>query len=268
VRLVDLARSRKASGTPVATALDPVTMESESRDLVQLCRDVHARGWVANHDGNASVRLGDGRFLASPTAISKRLVAAENLVVVDAEGKVVHGTRKVFSEMALHLAAYRARPEARWVLHAHPPHATAWACAGESFWDSPFLAEAVVSLGEHIPLVSYTAPGGSTAGLEAALATSDAVLLGSHGVLVIAPDAETAFLRLELVEHLARVAAIARPLGGTRGLPSDDVSRLLEARKKAGLGPRTPAEAAPSAPSPNTPADIDSIVREALRRLA
>ncbi len=243
-------------------------MEPESRDLVSLCRDVHARGWVANHDGNASVRLGDGRFLASPTAISKRLVAAENLVVVDAEGKVVQGTRKVFSEMALHLAAYRARPDARWVLHAHPPHATAWACAGESFWESPFLAEAVVSLGERIPLVNYVAPGGSTAGLEAALAASDAVLLGNHGVLVIAPDAETAYLRMELLEHLARIAAIARPLGGTRALPADDVSRLLEARKKAGLGPRADAPPATTPAAPNAPPDIDALVREALRRLA
>ncbi len=242
-------------------------MESEVRDLVALCRDVHARGWVANHDGNASVRLADGRLLASPTALSKRLVAPENLVTLDAEGKVVAGTRKVFSEISLHLAAYRARPDARWVLHAHPPHATAWACAGEPFWEAPFLAEAVVSLGESIPLVPYTAPGGSTAALEADLSAADAVLLGNHGVLVLAPDAETALLRMELVEHLARIAVLARPLGGPRALPRDDVARLLEARKKSGLGPaarggaESPAAAAPGAVDPA------AIVAEAIRRL-
>ena len=32
------------------------------------------RGWVANHDGNITVRLDDGRLLATPTAVSKRLI--------------------------------------------------------------------------------------------------------------------------------------------------------------------------------------------------
>lgn len=240
--------------------------ETAARQLSQLCQDLHARGWVANHDGNVSVRLDDGSALASPTAVSKRDVRPEMLVTVDGEGKVVAGSRRVFSEISLHRAAWRARPEARWVVHAHPPHATAWACVGEEFWASPFLAEGVVSLGDRIPLVPTSAPGADTGALESALAVADAVLLGNHGVLTIGPDAETAFLRMELVEHLARVAALARPLGGPIPLPSDMVARLLEARRKAGLGPGAvsgPA-AAPAAPGR---LDAASVVQEALRRL-
>ncbi|GDX79608.1 aldolase [Deltaproteobacteria bacterium] len=245
--------------------------ETLARQVAALCQDLHARAWVANHDGNVSVRLGDGRFLASPTAVSKRDVRPESLVVVDGEGKVVQGTRRVFSEMALHLAAYRARPDVSWVVHAHPPHATAWAVAGESFWDAPFLAEAVVSLGDSVPLVSYAMPGSSTAALEAAISRADAVLLGNHGVLTVGPDAETALLRMELVEHLARIAALARPLGGARPLPAEDVAKLLDARRKAGLGPEGRANAGltgagtpPLAP-PTT--DVEALVRDALRRL-
>lgn len=242
--------------------------ESSARQIAALCGDLHARGWVANHDGNVSCRGEGGRFLASPTAISKRDVRPEMLVEVDAEGKVVAGGRRVFSEMALHLAVFGARPDVRWVVHAHPPHATAWAVAGESFWDAPFLAEAVVSLGEQIPLVPYAAPGSSVAGLVHHIETADAVLLGNHGVLTVGPDAETALLRMELVEHLARIAALARPLGGARPLPAEDVARLLEARRKAGLGPgarREVAEATPAAAGGRT--DVDALVREALRRL-
>ena len=243
--------------------------ESFARALATLCQDVHARGWVANHDGNASVRLDDGRFLASATAVSKRDVRPETLVTVDAEGKVVAGTRKVFSEISLHLAAYRARPDARWVLHAHPPHATAWACTGESFWEAPFLAEAVVSLGERVPVVPYAPPGSSTASLESALSAADAVLLASHGVLVVGADAEQAFLRMELVEHLARIAAVARSLGGTRPLPANDITALLAARTKAGLGPQTGGSSFPSPDrAPCDKPEVDSLVRDALRRLA
>lgn len=242
--------------------------EVAARTLAALCQDLHRRGWVANHDGNASVRLGDGRLLASPTAISKRDVRPENLVTLDAQGVVVAGTRKVFSEISLHLAAYRARPDAVWVVHAHPPHATAWACTGESFWDAPFLAEAVVSLGDRIPLVPYAMPGSPPTALESALTTCDVVLLANHGVLVIGADAEQAFLRMELVEHLARIALLARPLGGTRPLPAEDIGTLLVARKKAGLGPgaATHQVVRPTENTGTTP-DVTALVREALNRL-
>ena len=40
------------------------------RELAEVARKLHARGWVANHDGNVSVRLPGGGFLATPTAVS------------------------------------------------------------------------------------------------------------------------------------------------------------------------------------------------------
>ena len=232
-------------------------MEAQARELAALCRHLHARGWVANHDGNVSHRLGDGRFLCSPTAVSKADVGPECLVVVDDEGKVVQGERRVFSEISLHLAAYRARPDVAWVVHAHPPTATGWAVAGEAFFDPPFMAEPVVSLGECIPLVSATE-------LPGAIAACDAVLLANHGVLTVAKDPETARLRMELVEHLARIALAAKQAGGIRPIPAEDVAKLLESRRKAGLGPGAKAVAPVAAAAE---VDVDALVREALRRV-
>jgi L-fuculose-phosphate aldolase len=232
--------------------------EALRRELAATCRELGARGWVANHDGNVSCRLGEDRFLASPTAVAKRSVSPEMCVVVDGEGKVVHGERKVFSEFALHLACYRARPEVRWVLHSHAPHATGWAVTGQTFFDVPFMGEPVVSLGDRIPLVPL---GGD---LGHAIAAVDAALLQNHGVLTVAKDAETALLRMELVEHLARIALIARQLGGPLPLPSSDVDRLLEARAKAGLGPQNVAA---QGPAPESRPDVQAMVREALKRL-
>lgn len=243
--------------------------ESARRDLVGVCQKLARRKWVANHDGNVSCRLGDGRFLASPTAVHKGDVGLEMLVVVDGEGKVVQGTRKVFSEMALHLAIYRARPDVQWVVHAHPPYATAWAVAGESFFEVPFMGEPVVSLGARIPLVPYLAPGEGPGPLEAEIQEVDAVLLANHGVFTVGKDAETAFLRMELVEHVARIAALARPLGGPRPLPHDAVEKLLEARAKAGLGPQKgdgPGTVGAWGGGEAKP-DVEALVRETLKRL-
>lgn len=208
-------------------------------ELVEYSRTLHARGWVANHDGNLTARLAGHRYLATPTATSKARVTGDLLLIVDETGKKVSASGgRAFSELGLHLAVYAARADVNAVVHAHPPHATGFAVAGRSL-DVPFIAEAVLSLGPSVPTVPYAAPGpGAASALAQYLEGHDAVLLGNHGVLTWGSDIEQAYLRMELVEHLARIALVAHQLGGVRPLPTSSLAPLAEARAKAGLGPR------------------------------
>ena len=203
--------------------------------IAETSRHLHAAGWVANHDGNVTARDGQ-RFIATPTATSKRLIQERDLIEVDAKGQV-HGAGKVFGEIGLHLVVYERRPDIGAVIHAHPPYATAIASSRGNPIELPFIAEAVVSLGAKIPKIAYAAPG---AAAKDALAPwcelVDAVLLGNHGVIVWGKDCETALLRLELVEHLAKIATMAAALGGVEPLPDSAIQPLLAARAKAGIG--------------------------------
>ncbi len=203
--------------------------------VATISRDLHARGWVANHDGNVSVRDG-AIFAATPTATSKRLITESDVIEVDAAGTVV-GAGKVFGEIGLHLAVYQRRPDVGAVIHAHSPYATAIAASGRNVIDEPFIAEAVVSLGARIPLIEYAQPGApAVAALAPWCEQVDAVLLGNHGVITWGANLEQALMRMELVEHLARIAINAAPLGGVRSLPAAAIAPLLAARSKAGLG--------------------------------
>lgn len=94
-------------------------------ELLDYCHRLHARGWVANHDGNLSVRLRPGQILCTPTATSKAEVREESLLIVDEAGTRLAGKGKPFSELSLHLAVLRTRPDAMAVVHAHPPYAMA-----------------------------------------------------------------------------------------------------------------------------------------------
>jgi L-fuculose-phosphate aldolase len=198
-------------------------------------RHLHAAGWVANHDGNVTARDG-ARFIATPTATSKRLIEERDLIEVDGKGSVI-GTGKVFGEIGLHLCVYERRPDVGAVVHAHPPNATAIASARGNLIETPFIAEALVSLGPKIPKLAYAQPGEQA---KAALAPwcelVDVVLLGNHGVIAWGKDCETALLRLELVEHLAKIAIAAQALGGIEPLPHGAIQPLLAARAKANLG--------------------------------
>jgi L-fuculose-phosphate aldolase len=208
-------------------------------EVVSTSQRMHHNGWVANHDGNVSVRLKGERFLITCTAVSKRDIDDASLLVVDAQGKVLEGRKKPFSEMELHLAVYRARPEAMVVLHAHPPVATAFGLVGQEL--SPIaLPEMVVSLGDRVPTLPRAMPRDpeGVKRVEATAAEYDAFLLAGNGAITHGEDLTQALLRMELVEHYARILMAARSLGTVQPLAPADVQKLLEARKKAGLGPR------------------------------
>jgi L-fuculose-phosphate aldolase len=262
------------------------------REVAAAARFLHDRGWVANHDGNVTAR--DGAVLiATPTATSKRLVDDAGLVEVDAAGKPTGGRGKVFGEIGLHLVVYERRPDVGAIVHAHPPHATAIACSAHNPIERPFLAEALVSLGPAIPKLAAAAPGDPT---RAALAPwcelGDAALLGNHGAIAWGRDCEQALLRLELVEHLAKIAILAAPLGGVKPLPVAMIAPMMQARARASIGrvadraveiaarlggggdPRpvvacapAPHAAVPTIPPGGAPgADLAAIVREEIVR--
>lgn len=208
-------------------------------ELVATSRRLHQMGWVANHDGNISLRLTGKRLLITPTAYSKLDVDDASLIIVDYDGKVLEGRKKPFSELELHLAAYRARPEVEVVIHAHPPCATAFGLVGLEL--SPVaMPELVVSLGDKIPTVPRAMPKTPEAvkGVEAAASQVDAMLLAGNGALTLGADLNQALLRMELVEHYAKILTAARQLGQVSPLADTDLAKLLEARKKAGLGPK------------------------------
>ena len=229
------------------------------KDIVHFCQKLAHQGFVANHDGNISVKVGS-KILATPTAQNKGDVTEDMLVSLDMSGKKLSGTHSVFSEIDLHVACYRLRPDIEVVIHAHPPIATAFAVSGIPL-QKIFIAEAIVTLGQEIPLVPFIPPGcpNTEKTLSAFLDTADVFLLQNHGVLAVGKDLAQAYYRLELVEHLAKIEWYAKPLGAPQALPQKTGEKLLEKRKKAGLG-------RPSRSEINVSSSLDQIVAEEVSR--
>jgi L-fuculose-phosphate aldolase len=236
-------------------------MRNLRRQLIAVSHALHQRGWVANHDGNVTARLDSGRrFLATPTATSKIDVDEASLIEVDDSGKRVAGNRDPFGELALHLAVYRARADVAAVVHAHPPYATALACSGSALLETPFIGEAVVSIGARVPTLAFAGRDETAAEMSAAAVEVDAVLCAGNGAFAWGADLEQAYLRLELVEHVARIATLAEATGGVRALPPAAVDELLTKRARAGLGAAADragrARVIACAPAPHAKVDV------------
>jgi len=225
--------------------------------IVQYGRMLHESGFVAATDGNLSVRLDDQHLLVTPTCISKGRMRASDMVIVDMEGKRLAGKRRVSTEIGMHLLIYRLRPDVHGIVHAHPPTATGFAASGLDL-NRPLVCEVVVGLGS-IPLARYGTPGTPelTDALEPLIPHHDAILMANHGVVTFGSSLESAYMRMETVEHFAKIALVTHVLGNAQPLGEKEVEKLHEVRHRYNGG-------RPSQP-PSRPTAGDDLQAEDLR---
>ena len=114
------------------------------REIVEAGRRLYQKNMVASNDGNISARLSEGEILITPTGVCKGDMTEDMLLKVDMEGNRLEGYLKATSEMKMHLAVYRQRPDVGAVVHAHPQKATAFAVANLNF-DEITLPEAILA---------------------------------------------------------------------------------------------------------------------------
>ncbi|HJT71198.1 MAG TPA: class II aldolase/adducin family protein [Terriglobales bacterium] len=202
------------------------------KEIVEIGAMLHARGFIAACDGNISVRLDKHRVLVTPTAMSKGMMKPADMVVVDVSGRKLKGRREVTSEIGMHLLIYRMRPDVSAIVHAHPRTATGFAAAGLAL-DQPLVCEVVIGLGQ-IPLAPYGTPGTPELAktLEPLVNDYDAILMANHGVVTYGSNLQSAYMKMETVEHFAQIALVAHLLGRQQPLEDEDIEKLVLARSK------------------------------------
>lgn len=207
--------------------------ETARREIVRVGQLMYERSYVVSSDGNVSVRLDDGRIVATPTMTCKGRMTEDSLAITDLGGKALND-RKASSELAMHLLIYRERADVKAVCHAHPPNGTAFAVAGLAI-DQPILSEVILTLG-CVPLADYGTPSTDelTQAMRPLVKHHNALLMANHGAVAYGADLWQAFDRLETLEHTAKIAILSRVLGGARNLPPAAIEKLINVREAAG----------------------------------
>ena len=182
-------------------------------EIVELGASFFRRGLTFGRTGNLSVVDTDGTVIMTPTGVSLERLRTGSLSRVTRDGQHIGGPPPT-KEAFLHLAFYRARPQARAVVHTHSTHSVAVSCLRDvnSTNALPVLtAYYAMRVGE-LPILPYHAPGDQTLGAAAELAAAEhhALLLANHGPIVAGDDLAAAADALEEIEETAKLYLLLR----------------------------------------------------------
>ncbi len=196
---------------------------------------LHHKNMLAACDGNISYRLDDNAILITPSGKPKFLLEEDDIAVVDIDGTVING--KPSSETLMHLEVYRMRPDARAVIHAHPPTAVAYSIAHPDANEIPgsSFSELILAVGT-LPIVPFQVPGSLEMGtaLHPFIKDHKVMVLARHGALSFGEDLIEAYNGMERLEHCCEILLKAEKFGAVTELDEKTIDQLRVMRKKIG----------------------------------
>jgi L-fuculose-phosphate aldolase len=245
----DLEQAVLAYGRPCEAKAAPKTVHPEidrlfnSPEAKAIKEEICAVGWklwmrsyVDGNGGNISCRIGENAVLCTPTLLSKIDLKPEHLCLVDMEGNQLAGELPRTSEVFLHLEIYKHVPQAKAVVHCHPPHATAYAITG-CIPPSAVIPEFDVFVGS-VAITQYETPGTKQFAETVIPFVQDhnTVLLGNHGIVCWADTPTHAEWYAENLETYCWTLLISNQLGVPYAkIPSAKEQDLLAIKKRLGL---------------------------------
>ena len=214
--------------TPEATAI--------KEEIVRVGKKLWERQYVDGNGGNISVRVSPHYIICTPTLCSKGDLRIEDLSLVDLDNSQICGDRPQTSEILLHIEIYKAVPDAKAVIHCHPPYATAHAVAGV-IPQGNLIPEQEVFVGP-VALAPYDTPGTRSFAQTVLPYVKDhnTILLANHGIVCWADTVTHAEWYVEVVETYCKTVMIASQLRPQLNeIPPDKIADLLAIKKKLGL---------------------------------
>lgn len=170
------------------------------------------RAEIIDHSGHCSVRRDAGSFYINSGASVRSALTPADIVVADLDGGLLEGAARPPLEFHIHSEIYRTRPDVAVVMHTHPRWSTLLTMTGSTL--KPVYAQGTL-LGDvpvmDSPLSINTKSMGQQ--LAATLGQARAILLKSHGAVVVGGDIIECFALATYLEENARRQYMAMQIG-------------------------------------------------------
>lgn len=224
-----------AEEMPPAEEMAPAEETALREEIVATARAMSAKGLSPQRSGNVSARAGGDAILITPSGLAYETMAPGDIVRVGLDGARAPGQMKPSSETPFHLAIYRARPEAKAIVHCHSPAATTLACARRAIPAFHYMVAAAG--GSDIRCAPYATFGTEELAENTvkALQGRRACLLANHGQVAFGPDLGKALELAAEVETLSGEYLDLLKLGEVHVLDDEEMTRVLERFKGYGV---------------------------------
>jgi ribulose-5-phosphate 4-epimerase/fuculose-1-phosphate aldolase len=193
---------------------------------------------IIDYNGHCSVRLDDRRFLINMGACQRSALTVDDLCVVDLDANQLEGRAAAPLERHLHCGIYRARPEVKAIVHAHPKWSTFLTMTGHEY--QPVYAQG--SLVHPVPLLDSPNSINNRAMAErlaATLGARPAALMKSHGAVTVGRDIVEAFVLANYMEENSYRQYMALQIGKPYAFSEEEIALCREKLWNAGLFQRT-----------------------------
>ena len=171
--------------------------EKIRKQVLDAILDAVDQGLIHGTSGNIAMRDDEDDVVAiTPSGISYKGMTAEDIAIVDLNGKWLDGPYKPSSEVPMHTAVMRARPDVKATVHTHGMFAT-----------SDEVADKVV---------------------EALGSDGRSVLIKNHGMFCCGKDMKAAMAATVYTEEMATTAYYAKVLGNFEPMPEAGVKKMKE----------------------------------------
>jgi D-3-phosphoglycerate dehydrogenase len=208
----------------VPPAGEHVALLELKKKVVGVCYKLAQKGFVVATAGNVSARVkaadGSERYLVTPSTKDYSSMEPDDLVLVDANGAVIEGSRNPTSECKLHIKIFQARPDVHFVIHSHAPFSTVLSIARIPL--GPFVDEILPFIGG-CNVADYGEAGSDELAENTVNALGDnyTAFLANHGNVCVGVSAEHAWRNCELVEFAAKIQYHASQLGTIYAIPEE-----------------------------------------------
>lgn len=194
-------------------------------ELVRYGVKIVQAGLVAGAGGNISAREGNLVWM-KPSGVAMDDMTPDDLAGMDLDnGRQIRGFKKPTSEVNMHLAIYRARPDVTAIFHTHSPWASGVISGGVEL--RPMFAEFVCDLGRTgtLPYITPTTQTLADA-VGAKAADCDTIFMVNHGIVALGLTMKQAYYRCVVVEDAAKSLVAAAVVGEPRFLTSAQIVEL------------------------------------------
>jgi len=195
------------------------------KEIAYYMRRLYRQKLTTTSGGNISVKKENVVFI-TPSGIDKGEMETNQVGEIDLNGNIVESPYELSMETPMHLVIYKARPDVKAIVHAHPTYATAFASSNKKM-DSNLTSEGRLILGD-IAFAKYALMGTQElADIVAQSAkNSNVIIMENHGIIALGTTLLEAFDRLEVMEFTAKMNFVTETLNMRKALSNEQINEI------------------------------------------